>query len=275
MKNYFKIILGTFCMAAATNTVFQPFGIVTGGFSGLGIILWSIFRIPLWSANTKLNVPFFIAAYRQKNRKFFWNTLFGAVMLSFFLGVLPKFSFFPRDFYVNLLLGSLLMGTGIGIILRDGNSTGGTDLIAFLMKKRFPTVSIAVLLGIFDGGIVFLGTFVFGIENACYALLCIYGITKVADTIAEGPGVSRLFLVISSRGEEIAEMVLHDKKRGVTKIEAYGGYTGRQIPMFLCVVSKKETPVMKEIVKEKDPHAFVVITDAREILGEGFVKNIQ
>ena len=84
-----------------------------------------------------------------------------------------------------------------------------------------------------------MGTFVFGIENACYALLCIYGITKVADTIAEGPGVSRLFLVISSRGEEIAEMVLHDKKRGVTKIVAYGGYTGRQIPMFLCVVFKE------------------------------------
>lgn len=275
MKNYSKIILGTFCMAAATNTVFQPFGIVTGGFSGLGIILWSTFRIPLWAANTILNVPFFIAAYRQKNRKFFRNALFGAVLLSFFLGVLPRFAFFPQDFYVNLILGSLLMGAGIGIILRDGNSTGGTDLIAFLMKKKFPRVSIAVLLGILDGGIVLLGIFVFGIENACYALLCIYGITKIADTIAEGPGMSRLFLVISSKGEEIAEAILYEKKRGVTKIMSYGGYTGRRIPMLLCIVSKKETPVLKEIVKEKDPQAFVVITDAREILGEGFVKNIQ
>ena len=170
MKNYFKIILGTFCMAAATNTVFQPFGIVTGGFSGLGIILWSIFRIPLWAANTILNVPFLSRPTGRKTGNFSGNTLFGAVMLSFFLGVLPKFSFFPRDFYVNLILGSLLMGTGIGIILRDGNSTGGTDLIAFLMKKRFPTVSIAVLLGIFDGGIVFWEPLYSGLKMP--AMLC-------------------------------------------------------------------------------------------------------
>lgn len=90
MKNYLKIAAGTFCMAAATNTVFQPLGIVTGGFSGLGIILWNAFRIPLWAANTILNVPLFIAAYRQKKRRFFWNTLLGAALLSFFLGILPR-----------------------------------------------------------------------------------------------------------------------------------------------------------------------------------------
>ncbi len=218
---------------------------------------------------------FFHCGLPAKKQEFFLEYFVWSCIAVIFLGLLPKFAFFPQDFYVNLILGSLLMGTGIGIILRDGNSTGGTDLIAFLMKKRFPRVSIAVLLGIFDGGIVFLGIFVFGIENACYALLCIYGITKIADTIAEGPGVSKLFLVISSKGEEIAEAILYEKKRGVTKIVSYGGYSGRQIPMLLCIVSKKETPAMKEIVKEKDPQAFVVITDAREILGEGFVKNIQ
>nr|WP_300305608.1 YitT family protein [uncultured Anaerostipes sp.] len=275
MKNYLKIAAGTFCMAAATNTVFQPLGIVTGGFSGLGIILWNAFRIPLWAANTILNVPLFIAAYRQKKRRFFWNTLLGAALLSFFLGILPRFSFFPQDFYVNLILGSLLMGIGIGIILQDGNSTGGTDLIAFLMKKRFPAVSIAVLLGIFDGIIVFAGIFAFGIEKACYALLCIYGITKIADMTAEGLGVSRLFFVISEKGEEIAERILYEKNRGVTKVDAQGGYTGCRIPMLLCVVSKKEAAAMKDLVREYDPNAFVVITDAREILGEGFVKNIQ
>ena len=135
MKNASKIIIGTFCMAAATNTVFQPLGIVTGGFSGLGIILFRMLGIPLWVVNTVLNVPFFAAAYRRKNREFFWNTLLGAVLLSIFLGILPQFQFFPKDFYVNLILGSLFMGLGLGMILQSGNSTGGTDLIAILVKN--------------------------------------------------------------------------------------------------------------------------------------------
>lgn len=275
MKNSSKMIIGTFCMAVATNTVFQPLGIVTGGFSGLGIILFRMLGIPLWLVNTVLNVPFFVAAYRRKNRVFFWNTLLGAVLLSVFLGILPQFRFFPKDFYVNLILGSLFMGLGLGMILQSGNSTGGTDLIAILVKNRFPAVSTAVLLGVLDGMIVFAGVFVFGIENACYALLCIYGITKIADVIAEGPGVSRLFFIISEKEEEIAEAILYQKKRGFTRLISEGGYTKKKRPMLMCIVSKKEAAALKAMIKKCDPEAFVIISDAREILGEGFVKNIQ
>lgn len=272
MKRYGKIAIGTFCMAAATNTVFMPLGIVTGGFSGLGIILWEMFHIPLWVTNVVLNVPVFFGAYYCKKKTFFWNTLFGAAALSVFLAILPKFSFFPKDFYVNLILGSLLMGIGLGIILKDGNSTGGTDLIAVLLKIRFPHMSIAVLLGILDGLIVFTGIFVFGIEKVCYALLCIYGIAKITDVVAEGPGSSRMVLVISKRQEEISKGILYDRGRGVTKILAEGAYSRRQMPMLLCIVSRKEVSEIKEIVRKYDPNAFVIISDARETIGEGFVE---
>lgn len=269
---YLKMIIGTFCMAAATNTVFQPLGIVTGGFSGLGIILWEITGIPLWVSNTILNVPLFFAAYRYKRKEFFWKTLWGAVMLSVFLGILPHFTFFPKDFYVNLILGSILMGVGLGFIFQEGNSTGGTDLMASLLKSRFPHVSIAVLLGIIDGLIVFAGGFVFGVEKTCYALLVIYGITKVTDAAIEGIGISKLIFIISEKEEEIAKNILYRKKRGVTKLLSQGGYTGTQKYMLMCIVSKKEVPMIKQIVQECDPEAFVIISDARETIGEGFVE---
>lgn len=272
MRRYVKIAIGTFCMAAATNTVFMPLGIVTGGFSGLGIILWEMFQIPLWVTNALLNVPVFFGAYYCKKKTFFWNTLFGAAALSLFLGILPRFSFFPKDFYVNLILGSLLMGIGLGIILKDGSSTGGTDLLATLLKIRFPHVSIAVLLGILDGIIVFAGIFVFGIEKVCYALLCIYGITKITDVAAEGPGISKMVLIISKQQEKISKEILYHQGRGVTKILSEGAYHKKQMPMLLCIVSKKEISEIKEIVRKYDPNAFVIISDARETIGEGFVE---
>lgn len=271
LKHFIKMIVGTFCMAVATNTVFQPMGIVTGGFSGLGIILWKIWRIPLWVTNTMLNVPVFFAAYHCKTRKFFWNTLSGAVLLSLFLGILPRFTFFPKDFYVNLILGSILMGIGLGVILKNGESTGGTDLMASLLKNIFPQFSIAVLLGIIDGMIVFMGIFAFGVEKACYALLCIYGITKITDTVVEGPGTLKLIYIISEKENRIAEEILTRKRRGVTKVYVKGGYRGKEGFMLMCMVSKKEVSTMKDIVKKIDPEAFVIISDARETIGEGFV----
>lgn len=112
-------------MAAATNTVFQPFGIVTGGFGGLGIIFDKLWSIPLWMTNVTLNVPLFILAFRYKTKKFMLRTICSDIMLTVFLGVLPRFSFFPKDFYVNLILGAILMGIGLGLVMKERTSTGG------------------------------------------------------------------------------------------------------------------------------------------------------
>ena len=163
-KEAFSIIIGTFCMAAATNTVFQPFGIVTGGFGGLGIIFDKLWGIPLWMTNVTLNVPLFILAFRYKTKKFMLRTICSDIMLTVFLGVLPRFSFFPKDFYVNLILGAILMGIGLGLVMKERTSTGGTDLMAFLLHVVFPHMSIPMLLGMLDGTIVLFGAFIFG-EN--------------------------------------------------------------------------------------------------------------
>lgn len=182
MREYLKIMIGTFWMAAATNMVFQPLGIVTGGFSGIGILLFEICKVPLWITNVLFNVPLFFTAYRLHNRKFFHQMLFGALTLSVFLGMVPTYNFLSDDFYVNLILGTVMMGVGLGVILRDGNSTGGTDLMAVLLTKKYSKISVPVLLGMIDGLIVAAGMFVFGIEHAAYALICIFGITKIADS---------------------------------------------------------------------------------------------
>lgn len=274
-KEIVSIIIGTFCMAAATNTVFQPFGIVTGGFGGLGIIFDKLWSIPLWMTNVMLNVPLFILAFRYKTKKFMARTICSDLMLTAFLAVLPRFSFFPKDFYVNLILGAILMGIGLGLVMKERTSTGGTDLMAFLLHVVFPHMSIPMLLGMLDGIIVLFGAFIFGVEKTSYALLVIYGITKITDSVVEGFQVSKLVFVISHHQEQISEQILFRMGRGATKLSSVGAYTGQSKETLMCIVSKKEVPVLKKIVMETDPKAFVIISDTRETIGEGFVDYTQ
>lgn len=274
-KEVISIIIGTFCMASATNTVFQPFGIVTGGFGGLGIIFDKLWGIPLWMTNVTLNVPLFLLAFRYKTKKFMARTICSDIMLSVFLGVLPRFSFFPKDFYVNLILGAILMGIGLGLVMKERTSTGGTDLMAFLLHVVLPHMSIPMLLGMLDGVIVLFGAFIFGVEKTSYALLVIYGITKITDSVVEGFQVSKLVYVISGHQEQISEQILFRLGRGATKLSSVGAYTGQSSETLMCIVSKKEVPVLKKIVMETDPKAFVIISDTRETIGEGFVDYTQ
>lgn len=278
VRDYILLIAGTGFIALAVQVVFDPMGMVNGGFTGLGIIIRRMTTglvpggIPLWFTNIALNLPAFIIAWFVMGRQFVRRTAVAALLLSAWLAVIPSVDLAKGDYLLAALYGGLISGVGIAMVFRTGNATGGTDLVASLLHRRFRNYSIAQILLVLDGAVIIAGYYLVGARPALYAILSVAIVTKVSDTILDGMNYSKMIFVVSDRSSEIAEHVLYEMDRGCTAIPAQGMYSDEMRKMLFCVVGKKEVLDFKDCVKELDPHAFVIVTDANEVLGEGFLE---
>ncbi len=278
VRDYILLIAGTGLIALAVQVVFDPMGMVNGGFSGLGIIIRRMTLelvpggIPLWFTNIALNLPAFLVAWFVMGRLFVRRTAFAALLLSVWLAVIPSVDLAKGDYLLAALYGGLISGTGIAMVFRTGNATGGTDLVASLLHRKFRNYSIAQILFVLDGAVIVAGYYLLGARPALYAIISVAIATKVSDTILDGMNYSKMIFVVSDRSSEIAEHVLYEMNRGCTAIPAQGMYSDEMRKMLFCVVGKKEVLDFKDCVKELDPHAFVIVTDANEVLGEGFLE---
>lgn len=274
------IILGTGLMALAINSCFDAAGLVTGGFSGIAILVkewskgWLGSGIPLWLTNMTLNIPLFLLGTKIKGFGFVRKALIGDGSLTLWLAFLPALNLSGDDLLLAAVYGGVIMGTGIGLVFLGQGTTGGTDMMAAIIQKYLKHYSIAQIMQMIDGIIVLVGMYVFGIQRALYAIIAVFLVTKVSDGLIEGLKFSKAAYIITSKPEEISEMVMHDLDRGITGISAKGMYSGKEKLMLFCVVSKKEIVALKEKVDAIDPDAFVIVTDAREVHGEGFIENI-
>lgn len=269
---YGIIALGTAIMAFAIKNIYDPVNMVTGGVSGLAIIFKELWRAPLWLTNTLVNVPLFGAAYFIMGWKFIKRTLFATVLLSAFLYVLPEINLTGSDMLLSALFGGILSGIGTGLVFLGGCTTGGTDMLAVLIQRAVPYYTVAQVMQVLDGLIVAAGALVFGIPAALYALIAIFCLGKVTDGIIEGLKFSKQAYIISDRHEEIAQAIMSRMGRGVTSLEARGMYSGQEKQVLFCVVSKKEIVQLRQITAEFDPRAFMIVNDAREVFGEGFIE---
>lgn len=276
--DYILIIIGTGFMALAVNSVFDASGMVTGGFSGIAIIVkeWTqgIMNggIPLWITNLALNIPLFILGWRIRGFSFVKNAIVGEISLSFWLAIQPVWNIAGDDLLLAAVYGGVIQGVGIGLVFLGRGTTGGTDMMAAIIQKYLKHYSIAQIMQIIDAAVVVIGMYVFGVHKALYAIIAVYLVTKVSDGIIEGLKFSKAAYIITEKPEEISEMVINELDRGITGIEAKGMYSGQNKLMLFCVVSKKEIVALKERVDEIDPEAFVIVTDAREVHGEGFIE---
>ena len=174
---------------------------------------------------------------------------------------------------LSAVYGGVIQGIGIGLVFLGQGTTGGTDMMAAIIQKRLPHYSIAQILQIIDGLVIVVGIYVFGIQRALYAIIAVFLVTKVSDGIIEGLKFSKAAYIITEKPEEISRMIMEDIDRGVTGISARGMYSGVEKLMLFCVVSKKEIVKLKEKIHEIDPGAFVIVSDAREVHGQGFLEN--
>ncbi len=276
--NGLAILLGTGLMATAVNCVFEPMQLVTGGVTGIGIIIKELTRniigeegIPLWITNLLCNIPLFVFAYYILGKRFVRRGILSAIVFTVYLGVIPITQLPTGDTMLNSVLGAVLMGLGLGLVFAVGSTTGGMDLLAVLLQTRFRYLTEAQILAVVDGAIVIAGGIIFGLENALYALVAIFIVTRVSDGIMNGLKFSKVGYVISDHAEEISQRIMSELQRGITGVDITGMHTGARKNMLMCVVSRKQIVELKEIVFEIDPKAFVIVTDANETVGEGFL----
>lgn len=277
-KKSLIVIQGSILMALGVNFFYEPMGLVTGGVSGVAIILKKLTLglieggVPVWLTNLLVNIFLFIGSYRILGKEFLKNTILGTLVFTGCLYLIPIMGLTKGDYLLSAVFGGVLSGAGLGMIFGAGCSSGGTDLLGAILHRYVRHYSVAQMLMLVDGGIVLLGALVYGVESALYAVIAVYITTKVMDAIMEGLKFAKLAMIISDKDKEIANDILYQMGRGVTVLPAKGGYSKTDKNMLLCAVDKKEIVILMDIVDKNDKSAFMIVTDAREVLGEGFIE---
>ncbi|MGI6161183.1 MAG: YitT family protein [Christensenellales bacterium] len=268
--DYLLMLLGAVLSAVALNLLLIPNNVAPGGFSGIAAVLHIKIGVPFGLSLLVLNLPLFIMAWRYVGRGYFIKSIFGLAAYSLATDnlIMPELAVDPL---LATIFGGVLLGAGMGLILRGGGSTGGTDIAALLLRLRMKSeLSLGNFILIIDT-IVVVGSGVFlGPEEALYALVTVFVCAKVIDLIL-APARSRAFFIITDEAEIIKECIMNEIKRGVTELSGKGGYSGGEKSVLLCVVEgNSQFTALKDIIKRNDPLAFMIAVEAGEVLGRGF-----
>ena len=270
--DYFLLAAGALIIAVSIKNIFDPANMVIGGASGLAIIIKEKFGVPLWLTNTLFNIPLFWGAWKIRGWKFIKRTVFATIALSVWLALIPEVPLVTDDLLLTALYGGLVCGVGTGLVLLAMATTGGTDTLAALIQPLIPHHSIAQIMLVLDSLIVLAGLSIFGLHSALYAMIAIYMLTKISDGIVEGVKFAKAIYIISDHTDQIAQNIMEELGRGVTGLDVTGMYSREKRKMLYCVVSTSEIVRIKELVARTDKNAFVIVSDAREVLGEGFIE---
>ncbi|MCL1807920.1 MAG: YitT family protein [Oscillospiraceae bacterium] len=267
------IALGGAVFALSVSLLLDPYGIVPGGVTGIAMLLCEIFpKLPLGMTVLAINIPLFLISWRILGHRFLLYTGFGTLVSSVLIDV---FTYLPPVETEPLLagvFGGLLMGAGLGLVFTKGATTGGSDIIARLLKIPFPHIQIGKLMLAFDGCVAVAAGFVFGsVNHMLYAVIALYISAQALDGILYGLNIERLAFIISDRIPEIAGNISGRLGRGATLLRGEGAYSGSERRIILCAIKRQQISDLKKLVKESDPGAFVILTEANEVLGEGFM----
>ena len=266
-----QIIVGTLVMAFGTSLFLLPNQLSSGGFSGLGTITYYLLGIPLGTTTLILNIPLFIISFIKNGKKFFLNALLGTFSLSMFFNIFENLKPLTTDRFLACIYGGIIIGIGTAIIFKASASTGGTDLLTQIIKAFKPDIKISSLLVLLDILIVLLNVIFFKeLEIGLYSAITIYIMGKMLDIFFEGINFGRIVYIVSSKYEEIAKEIGNAIKRGSTSLNGKGMYRNEEKSVLMCVASRSEVREIRKIVNLIDKKAFVVISNAREVFGEGF-----
>lgn len=270
-KSYIQLILGSLLTALALNLFLTQNSLAPGGASGLGTVLYKSVGIPVSVTVLTVNILLLAAGYKFLGKSVLYKTVLATILMSVFIEIFSRFDVLSKDLILSAVVGGALMGAGTGLTVISGGSTGGTDLAAILLSKIFAGVSIAKLILIVDSFVIVLSGIVFkNYEIMLYSALSLFIASKVADNIIEGVNFAVMIYIVSNKGEQIAKEIIISLRHGVTSIEGKGMYTNTSYPVLMCAIRKNEFVRLKRIVKAIDENAFIILTDARSVLGKGF-----
>ena len=266
---WLQIVLGCVIGAAAYPTFLDPGKIAPGGLTGVAMILKHLWGWDIGITSLILNIPLFIVGYKAMGRLFAFRSLVATILFSLMIDLLPLKAI-PVEPILGTLYGGLLLGVGLGFILRGGATTGGTDMAARMVHKYLPFLSVGMFLFLIDCIVVVAAWIFIGSSEALYALICIFISGKAVDMVMLGLSSNKACFVMTGEWERVSQRLMTEMDRGVTQLSARGAYSGAERPVVLCVLPPQEVSRLKAIVRQEDEKAFMFITEAHEALGEGF-----
>lgn len=273
-KNIFFILLGSAIFSFGLVHFNMENKLAEGGFTGITLLLYFLFKWDPSYTNLLLNIPIFIIGWKFLGRTSFIYTIIGTVSLSVFLWVFQRFSFveipLKDDLALAALFAGVFIGVGLGIIFRYGGTTGGVDIIARIAQKYIGW-SMGKTMFMFDAIVITLSIiFYLPYREAMYTLVAVFVGAKVIDFIQEGAYSARGAMIISEQNEKIANKIMEEMERGVTVLRGYGSFTKQDREVLYCVVGRNEIGRLKGVITSVDPHAFVSVSEVHDVLGEGF-----
>lgn len=270
---YTAITFGSLLVALSLNLFLVPNKIAAGGFSGIATVVYYVshYKLPVGMTMLALNIPAFILGVRTIGVDFGVKSVYGTVILSVLTDITTFVPCITYDKLLASVFGGALMGIGLAIVLLFGATTGGTEMLAKIIHKFISFISVGqILLGL-DVAVIVLASVVFkNYELGLWAVLTLFACSKLIDAILEGVNFAKALIIISDKSDIIAEKILKELDRGVTGLHGVGMWTKTEKNVLLCVVKRHEVSRVKNLVKSIDQRAFVILTDVREVLGEGF-----
>ena len=271
LKEGIEIILGCVLMALGTSLFLLPNQLSSGGFAGIATIIYYLFNLPLGTMMLILNIPLIILTIIKVGKETAIKGVIGTIVLSTFIDIFETFNPLTEDRLLACIYGGILIGLGTAIVLKANASTGGTDLLTYIIRAYKPHFKASNLIVIVDISIVFLNVLFFReIEIGLYSAIAIYLSGKMIDIVFEGIYFTKTMFIVSNKYKEIAQEIGQKLDRGSTAIYAKGMYTRERKMILWCVASRGEVAKIKDIAQEIDPKAFIVISSAREAWGKGF-----
>lgn len=264
-------IVGSAVMAFGVASFLLPNQLSSGGVSGVATIFYYLFNIPMGTTIIVINIPLFIFAVYKLGKGFFINSIIGTASLSIFIDIIDKFRPLTEDRLLACIYGGILVGLGTAIVLKANSSTGGTDLISQIVREYNHNIRMGTVIVVTDIIIVGLNIIFFGeIEIGLYSAIAIYLCGKMIDIIFEGVYFTKLLFIVSDKTEEIAGEIGKKIGRGTTGLYGKGMYTKKHKLVLMCAAARGDIARVKDTAKKIDPKCFIVITNSREVLGEGF-----
>lgn len=271
IQEYVMIALGCTIMAAGVSLFLLPNELSTGGFSGIATIVYYFFKVPMGVTVLALNIPLLIIAYFKVGKQLFARSIYGTIVFSLMIDLIDKITPLTHDRFLGCIYGGVFAGIGTAIILKFDASTGGSDLLSHIIrayKKQYKSSSLILSV---DTVVIALNVIFFkNIEIGLYSAIAIFLMGKMIDLIFEGVNFAKVIFIISPKYEEIAGQISASINRGSTGLFSKGMYTDQEKLTLLCVGSRTEAYEMQSIAKEIDKEAFIIIINAREVIGKGF-----
>ena len=272
---FLTILVGAAIYAAAVELFYIAGDLTTGGLTGIALILNKLFSWPVGMLVIVMNVPLFLLGGKRIGKQFFFASLLGvgisSILIDIFAIVLPPLEFLQNDRLLCSVLAGVGSGVGLGLVMSAGGSTGGSDIIGLLISRSYEHLSVGRLIMTIDIVIVAANSIIFrDISAALYTGIAMYLSGVVIDSLMYGANIATVAFIVTKKTDEVNQILIKELDRGVTILNGTGGYTGAPQSVLICAVGRRQLTTLKRLVRQSDPNAFLILSEARDIIGAGF-----